>query len=52
MQERLVRWYRARGGEIDMPLYANLPSPYRLDAELPDSERILDAIAEFVAQHG
>src|SRR5258708_22941811 len=38
MQQRLVTWYQKRGGHIEMPLYANLPSPYKLSpAELPDT---------------
>jgi hypothetical protein len=52
MQDRLVKWYRQRGGQIDMPLYDNLPSPYRLDAEFPDTTRILNAIEDFISQHG
>ena len=51
MQERLVEWYRKRGGQIEMPLYENLPSPYKLDAEFPDSQRVLDAIEAFVKAH-
>jgi acetyl esterase len=52
MQQRLVEWYRKRGGQIDMPLYENLPSPFKLTAELPDSQRAVDAIEDFVKQHG
>jgi len=48
MQERLVDWYRKRGGEIEMPLFDDLPSPYKLDAEHPDSQRVLDAIEAFI----
>jgi len=51
MQQRLVEWYRKRGGEIDMPLFDNLPSPYKLAAEFPDSQRALDAIEAFVKAH-
>ena len=35
MQQRLVDWYRKRGGEIDMPLYDNLPSPFRAQPGVP-----------------
>ena len=52
MQQRLVEWYRKRGGQIEMPLYENLPSPFKLNAELPDSQRVMDAIEDFVKQHG
>jgi acetyl esterase len=52
MQQRLVEWYRKRGGQIEMPLYENLPSPFKLTAEFPDSQRAVDAIEDFVKQHG
>jgi hypothetical protein len=48
MQQRLVDWYRRRGGQIEMPLYENLPSPYKLSDEFPDSQRVLEAIEEFI----
>jgi acetyl esterase/lipase len=48
MQQRLVDWYRRRGGRIEMPLFENLPSPYKLSADFPDSQRALDAIEAFV----
>ncbi len=51
MQQRLVDWYRKRGGAIDMPLFETLPSPYKLDAEFPDSQRALDAIEAFIKAH-
>jgi acetyl esterase len=52
MQQRLLEWYRKRGGQIEMPLYENLPSPFKLSAEFPDSQRVVDAIEDFVKQHG
>jgi acetyl esterase len=52
MQQRLVEWYRKRGGQIEMPLYENLPSPFKLNAEFPDSQRVMDTIEDFVKQHG
>jgi acetyl esterase len=52
MQQRLVEWYRKRGGQIEMPLYENLPSPFKLTAEFPDCQRAVEAIEEFVKQHG
>ena len=43
MQERLVHWYRERGGQIEMPLFDNLPpSPFRLSPEFPDTGRVVD----------
>ena len=48
MQQRLVDWYRRRGGRIEMPLYENLPSPYKLSPDLPDSQRVLDDIEAFI----
>src|ERR671931_1029191 len=45
MQQRLVDWYRRRGGQIEMPLYANLPT--RLTAitpEVPDTVKVLEDI--------
>jgi acetyl esterase len=52
MQERLVRWYQARGGHIEMPLFETLPSPFVLSSEFPDAQRAVDAIEAFVKQHG
>lgn len=52
MQQRLVQAYRARGGDIEMPLYDNLPSPFALSADYPDTQRVVDAIASFIHQHG
>src|SRR5579859_732617 len=33
MQQRLVEWYQKRGGHIEMPLFDNLPSPYKLSGD-------------------
>jgi acetyl esterase/lipase len=52
MQERLVQWYRQRGGEIEMPLFDDLPpSPFKLDPTYPDSLRAVETIAEFIGRH-
>jgi acetyl esterase len=51
MQKRLVDWYQRRGGQIEMPLYSNLPSPFTLSPEYPDSQRVIDDIAEFIKRH-
>src|SRR5947209_2523853 len=41
MQQRLVEWYRKRGGEIEMPLFEHLPPRFTLDPEFPDTARAL-----------
>src|SRR5919204_3492447 len=51
MQQRLVDWYRRRGGEIEMPLFANLPPRFTLSPEFPDTHRALEAIADFITRH-
>jgi hypothetical protein len=51
MQQHLVDWYRKRGGQIDMPLYDNLPRRFSLTGEHPDTLRVLEAITDFVKQH-
>jgi len=52
MQERLVDWYRRRGGHIEMPLYDSIPRPFVVSSEYPDSLAILEAINTFVAEFG
>jgi acetyl esterase/lipase len=52
MQQRLVEWYQKRGGHIEMPLYENLPSPYKLSDEFPDSLQIVETITEFIQRYG
>src|ERR671927_998036 len=51
MQQRLVDWYRRRGGEIEMPLFDNLPQRFSLSPEFPDTQRALEAITDFVGRH-
>lgn len=51
MQQRLVEWYRKRGGEIEMPLFEHLPPRFTLDPEFPDTARALEAITEFITRH-
>jgi acetyl esterase/lipase len=54
MQERLVDWYRKRGGHIEMPLFDTIPSPFKLSDEFPETYTVVDTIAEFIlrnAQH-
>jgi acetyl esterase len=52
MQQRLVSWYQQRGGAIEMPLFENIPSPFALSPEFPDSQRVVQTIAEFITRHG
>jgi len=52
VQERLVEWYRRRGGHIEMPLYDTIPRPFVISPDYPDSLAIVSAISDFVAQHG
>ena len=53
MQERLVCWYRQRGGTIEMPLFDDLPpSPFRLDPAFPDTLRAVETITEFIKRRG
>ena len=53
MQERLVEWYRKRGGHIEMPLFANLPPRFAtINPEFPDTQRVVDTIEDFIKQHG
>ena len=52
MQQRLVEWYHKRGGHMEMPLYDNLPSPYVLSEEFPDSQKIVEDITDFIQRYG
>jgi acetyl esterase len=51
MQQRLVEWYRRRGGEIDMPLFEHLPQRFSLSPEFPDTQQALQAITDFISRH-
>jgi hypothetical protein len=51
MQQRLVDWYRKRGGQIDMPLYDSIPSPFTVSSDFPDTLRVMEAIETFITQH-
>src|SRR5262249_17377783 len=48
MQERLVDWYRKRGGHIEMPLFDTIPSPFNLNDEFPETLKGVEPIAEFI----
>ena len=52
MQQRLVEWYRRRGGQIEMPLYENLPARLAQDPEAPDVVRAIQDVADFIKRHG
>jgi acetyl esterase/lipase len=52
MQQRLVEWYRRRGGSIEMPLYEVLPRPFSLEPQYPDALRATEAITHFVRRYG
>jgi len=51
MQERLVEWYRKRGGQIEMPLFETIPSPFKVSDEVPESGKVVETIAEFILKH-
>jgi acetyl esterase/lipase len=48
MQERLVEWYRKRGGQIEMPLFDSIPSPFKLSDDQPETLKVVETIAEFI----
>jgi acetyl esterase/lipase len=52
MQQRLVEWYRKRGGHIEMPLFETIPSPFKLSDEAPETQRVVETIAEFIQRFG
>ena len=52
MQERLVEWYRKRGGHIEMPLFDTIPSPFKISEEFPETQTVVDTIAEFIQRFG
>jgi acetyl esterase/lipase len=45
MQERLVEWYRKRGGQIEMPLFESIPSPFNVAGE---GATVVETIAEYI----
>jgi len=48
MQQRLVEWYRKRGGQIEMPLFETIPTPFRITDEAPETATVVDTIASFI----
>jgi acetyl esterase len=51
MQQHLVEWYQRRGGEIEMPLYDNLPPRFTITPEFPATLRVMDKITDFIKRH-
>ncbi len=51
MQERLVEWYRKRGGQIEMPLFETIPTPFKISDEAPETATVVETIAEFIVTH-
>src|SRR5215468_861855 len=48
MQQRLVEWYRKRGGQIEMPLFETIPTPFKITDEFPETATVVDTIADFI----
>jgi acetyl esterase/lipase len=51
MQQRLVEWYTKRGGHIEMPLFDSIPSPFKLSDEFPETQTVVETIAEFIQRY-
>ena len=51
MQERLVDWYRKRGGQIEMPLFDTIPSPFKISDEAPETHTVVQTIADFIQRY-
>ena len=51
MQERLVDWYRKRGGHIEMPLFDSIPSPFKISDEFPETLQVVEKIADFIQRY-
>ena len=48
MQQRLVEWYRKRGGQIEMPLFDTIPTPFKISEEFPETATVVETIADFI----
>lgn len=48
MQQRLVEWYRRRGGKIEMPLFETIPTPFKISDEFPETATVVETIADFI----
>jgi acetyl esterase len=52
MQQRLVDWYRQRGGHIEMPLFENLPPRFTsVTPDFPDTVRVMETIENFIRRN-
>jgi acetyl esterase/lipase len=51
MQQRLVEWYRKRGGQIEMPLFDSIPTPFKLSDEFPETATVVETIADFILEN-
>jgi len=51
MQQRLVEWYRKRGGHIEMPLFDTIPTPFKISDEFPETSTVVETIAEFILKN-
>jgi hypothetical protein len=51
MQQRLVEWYRKRGGHIEMPLFDTVPTPFKISDEFPETATVVETIAEFILKN-
>ncbi|MBV9578421.1 MAG: alpha/beta hydrolase [Chloroflexi bacterium] len=51
MQERLVEWYRKRGGQIEMPLFDTIPTPFKISDDAPETAKVVETIADFITEH-
>jgi acetyl esterase len=52
MQQRLVEWYRKRGGHIEMPLFDSIPSPFKISDDAPETHKVVEDIADFILRQG
>jgi acetyl esterase/lipase len=51
MQQRLVEWYRKRGGHIEMPLFDTIPTPFKISDEFPETATVVETIADFILKN-
>jgi acetyl esterase/lipase len=52
MQQRLVEWYAKRGGHIEMPLFDEIPTPFKLSDQFGDTQRVVQTVADFITRFG
>jgi acetyl esterase/lipase len=51
MQQRLVEWYRKRGGHIEMSLFDSIPTPFKISDEFPETATVVETIADFILKN-